>query len=1206
MTDALRAERAPMASGRWHGWVSAGLLVLAAYVPLLAARPGRMVADTKLYLYLDPGRLIESARWTWDSSQFGGGVPHQIVAYLWPQGPWYWLFDHLGTPDWVAHRLWVGTLFAVGGLGVRWAAKHVGLALPAATIAALAYQASPYVLPYASRTSAMLLPWAALGWIVGHSSRGLVTGRRWRHAAAIALIVASCGAVNATALLMVVPAPVLVIVDDVLRRTTSWRTAAGFASRVALLCTATSLWWVEMVRLQGIHGADLLQYSESLEATSLTTSSTEVLRGMGYWLFYVRDAFAFTTTASETFMTSPWVIAAGMALLCLSLAGLAVVRWEYRRLAALLLFAGTLLAVGAHPIDDPALIMRPLAENSRSTLSLALRSSARAVPLVVFALSLGLAALVTVVSRRMAAGRSSGRSRRIAGGIPIALAVVLIAVANPALADTSVVDPALERDQQPPAAWTDAAAFLDATGTEARVLQLPGAEFGAFDWGYTVDPPLPGLTSKPLITRDLLPLGSAALLDLAYSLDDRAQAGTLEASSVAPVARVLGVDVIWLPGDLSFERFRNPWPATVMQLLEGAPDIEAAGDFGAAGPAMPSVPMLDERMYSTSSPESVAVAPVELFRVLDAVQVARTATRVVVIAGSGDGVIDAAAAGLIHGDEALVYAGHLADGSIVPVGDVALVIITDSNRDRAHHWRSSQDVTGFTERGGPSGDLLGDDGEDPPLPVFGSSPDPEQQTVTLLDRGLDVRATAYGEPFAYRPEHRPAMAVDGSATTSWIVGERGDPVGEAIRVSSTDGYLSLVQPQDPAATRTISAVIITEDGQPPRTVELGAASMLPPGQRIDLAGRGPVTGEIAGVAARPAGSDSGPTGVGFAELGVPAAAEWVRMPRLPDVGVDDVPVAIVLTRLRVDPLNRWREDPEAQLRRIIEVRGGRLDLTATLRLSARAADRVLAQVTGIDGASADSRLHGDPRAIGAAAVDGRLDTAWTTPFASVIGSSVTADIIAPVTTLSLVQRTGERYSTITGLSIADRNGIVQVEVPPPDADGRSTIVLPREMTGRRLSLTIDAIDERRTVDRRYGELVVLPASIAEIESPSLRGATTVPPKGGCRRDLVSIDGVPVGLEVTAADLAALAEGEAVDVSTCDALVLDDGEHRVESALGSDTGIDVDRVMMSTGRPRDAEDEGNTSMPVQVTGTSTARTLEVPACPTGCWLVWGEG
>ena len=103
-------------------------------------------------------------------------------------------------------------------------------------------------------------------------------------------------------------------------------------------------------------------------------------------------------------------------------------------------------------------------------------------------------------------------------------ALIVVAIVNlPSLWTGAFVDPALERDESPPAAWTDAAADLDSIGDTGRVLQLPGAEFGAFRWGYTVDQPLPGLTDKPLITRDLLPLGSAGAMDLLYALDDRIQ-----------------------------------------------------------------------------------------------------------------------------------------------------------------------------------------------------------------------------------------------------------------------------------------------------------------------------------------------------------------------------------------------------------------------------------------------------------------------------------------------------------------------------------------------------------------------------------------------------------------------------------------------------------------------------------------------------------
>ena len=54
----------------------------------------------------------------------------------------------------------------------------------------------------------MLLPWAGVGWLVGLAVRA-ATRTRWRDAALFALVVLTIGAVNATALLLVAPAPVL-------------------------------------------------------------------------------------------------------------------------------------------------------------------------------------------------------------------------------------------------------------------------------------------------------------------------------------------------------------------------------------------------------------------------------------------------------------------------------------------------------------------------------------------------------------------------------------------------------------------------------------------------------------------------------------------------------------------------------------------------------------------------------------------------------------------------------------------------------------------------------------------------------------------------------------------------------------------------------------------------------------------------------------
>src|SRR5690606_5154006 len=248
-------------SMRWLERRSWAVLVALAYVPALLSGRGRMPADSKLYLYLDPGRFLGDAAASFDPRQFAGWVPHQHVAYLWPAGPWFWLFEALGVPDWVAHRLWIGTLLAAAGLGVRWCARTLGLTPAAALAAAFVYQLSPYLLPCVSRTSVMLLPWAGLGWIVGLTVRATRRAdtesrlARWLDPAALALVVLTVGAVNATALAMIVPAPVLWLVHAMWLGDVRWRPALGVAARTALLSAGVSVWWIAMLMIQGRYGA---------------------------------------------------------------------------------------------------------------------------------------------------------------------------------------------------------------------------------------------------------------------------------------------------------------------------------------------------------------------------------------------------------------------------------------------------------------------------------------------------------------------------------------------------------------------------------------------------------------------------------------------------------------------------------------------------------------------------------------------------------------------------------------------------------------------------------------------------------------------------------------------------------------------------------------------------------------------------------------
>ena len=162
-----------------------------------------------------------------------------------------------------------------------------------------------------------------------------------------------------------------------------------------------------MLVIQGRRGADVLAYSESLESVSFTSTATEVLRGLGYWLFYIRDAFGATTSSSLDHLSSVKIIVAGIGLLALCLLGLVVTGWQHRRYAALLVACGTVLGVGVHPIDDPSPLMSGLLGDGEGGLALALRSSTRAVPVLLLGLALSAAALrVGVSDRHVPAARS--------------------------------------------------------------------------------------------------------------------------------------------------------------------------------------------------------------------------------------------------------------------------------------------------------------------------------------------------------------------------------------------------------------------------------------------------------------------------------------------------------------------------------------------------------------------------------------------------------------------------------------------------------------------------------------------------------------------------------------------------------------------------------------------------------------------------------
>ena len=374
------------------------LLALVAYVPLLLTSPGEVGADTKTYLYLDPGRLLSRAAYMWDTNIGFGTITHQNIGYLWPMGPYYWLMQTLGVPDWVAQRLWLGSILFLAGWGVRFMLKELRWAGPGLTVAAFAYAFSPYVLDYGARISVILLPFAGLPWLIGAASKSLRQGG-WRWPSVFALITLTVGGVNATSLLLVMVAPVLWFAHATfISKEVTFKRAMAAGGRITFLTLITSLWWIIGLSLQGTYGIPILRYTESYFTVAGAALSTELLRGLGYWFFYGRDALGVWTKSSQAMVESTWLLAVSYLLPILAFASGVLGRFRHRGYFALVTVIGLVLAVGTHPWDNPSPYGAAFKAASRTDAGLAFRSTPRAVPLIALGLAVFLGAAIAAVS----------------------------------------------------------------------------------------------------------------------------------------------------------------------------------------------------------------------------------------------------------------------------------------------------------------------------------------------------------------------------------------------------------------------------------------------------------------------------------------------------------------------------------------------------------------------------------------------------------------------------------------------------------------------------------------------------------------------------------------------------------------------------------------------------------------------------------------
>ena len=1221
-------------------------LGLVAYLPLLLTQPGKVNADTKQLLYLNPGRLLRNAPFMWDATTGMGTVTHQNIGYLFPTGPFFWLGESLGLPDWVTQRLWMGTLLFLAGAGMLFLARTIGIkSNSAAVISALAYQLSPYSLGYITGASVILLPWVGLPVLLALMIRATRQGG-WRHPALIALVVTSVGAVNASSLLYVAIALALWLPCAV------WATkeltlgrAAGVVLRVGTLVGVTQLWWLIALLVDGRYGLPILRTTETIEHVSTSSSAPEILRGLGYWFFYGGDNGGLWLDFSQRYQERLIPLGISLMLPLLALFVATILRWKYRVYLALLMFVGTVLAVGAFPYRHPSPLGTAFKDAAAtSDFVLSLRNTQRAVPLVALVAALFIGAGLSALSTK----------KPRLGFLACALVGVIIVANISPLWTGDLVSKRFHRPEQIPNYWDDATKLLGEKGDSTRILEVPGSDFAAYRWGHTLDPITSGLTDRPVVSRELVPMGSPGTVSLLSALDRRMQEGSLDANGIGPVARLISAGDILARFDLEYERYRTPRPWLAWALFSPAlPGLDSPIAFGPVDPpnrAVASLPLIDEITLATE-PGAANPPPLAVIPVSDPLPIvhSRDVDRMQLLDGDGEGIVDAAESGLLDPDAALVYAGSIKNNSqlkkLVAEGDDD-IIITDSNRRRAKRWLGLRENGGYTEYIGEV--PLRVDPTDARIPLF-KNETASTQTVVVPKGAVRARASSYGDPIRYAPHARPSLAIDQNPDTAWTTGAFSSVIGERILLSLDkkvrSDHITLLQPQG-GRDRYITRVRLTFDDQHQLDVDLGEESYLAPGQRVEFPEMtfSDLSVEILSDGLDPNSDYSGLDGVGFSEISIGGFKGSIdEITRLPEQLSKTVPndlqrrMAIAISRQRADPREPVLKDTEEQMTRSFTLASSRaFGLSGQARISAYTSDSTIDGLVGTSTysqgaltANSSARLSGEVRARSSAAIDGDLTTHWSPGFLGQAGhwAKYTFATEQTIDRLDLQVVRDGRHSVPTRLHLEGSNGETR-DVNLPSLTGPiSKINVPTPMsvnfpaiTSNELTITVSEVEPSTTTDWYTRGQIEMPFAIAEFGIPGIQLAQAPQQFAPiCRENLITLDGKPLSVRIEGTSDEAL-NRDALRIVPCgpEALVLESGEHEIRTQPGKLSGIDIDRLVLTSAKGGGAAsiESWSSSHPTSkaenvptlkvTTNSQTKRSVTItPGSTKPFWLVLGE-
>jgi arabinofuranan 3-O-arabinosyltransferase len=1183
-----------------NNWLSPpAVLAIVAYIPNLLDSPGKLAADNKLYLFLDPLRFLRQVAFMWDPSGGLGTVTFQHVGYLLPLGPFYSFFYVIHVPAWVAQRIWTGSLLYFAGLGVYYFLKNLAYTNTTSFIASISYMLSPYSLQYLNRISDILLPYSALGWMMGLTLKA-TRSASWRYPLAFAVIVAIIGGTNGSSLIYAGAGPLSFLIYTIISKKSEIALCIKAFIRIAILSFLVSIWWLVALLIDSHWGINILKFTETVPAVASTSTASETIRGLGYWFYYGTNAQGPWATSSVGYQEHIWLIFISFLIPTLSIVAASLLRFIYRGYFIILLTIGLIAAVGTYPFYSPSIwgyLLRYFM--LYTTPGFALRSTDRATPLVILSLAvfLGIGAQFLVTRLRPAFSRTV-----------IPLLSILIVLNYPSLFDGQLITPQYEMPSSLPGYYYKAASYLQARGNSTRYMVIPGADTATYRWGTTVDPIFPGLTSRPSTERQQLPEGTYPSIDLMDAFDDQFQEDTVDPASIAPVARLMSVGDIVVQSELTYEVYNLPDPRVLWSELKPTPrQLFKPKAFGTPVANLPSPGehvVLGEQTLPGYS-KLPWPAPLEDFKVSDPRPLIRpeAATSDLIIDGGGSGIIEAGATDLLNNSPTVFYSGTL--DTMNPsqraqiLNPTSTLVLTDTNRKQARRWAGTivdtlGEIETASQRPNPS------DYSNAPLDLFpnaGSS----AQTYTILQGVKSVSASVYGNQVTYQVGERPALALDNNSDTAWQYSPLAYPPGQYWEVKFltpvTTNKITVSQLTQGNPTYYISKIRLVLNTHTGYNYALNKSSLQPSGQTLYFPEKTFSGLKIIVMALKKTGNTGGTDNVGFSEVNVNgiSAVEVVKTPSdlMESLGASNLShrLVILLSRFRVG--NQLGEDqPESTIIRDVYLPTARsFFVSGTATLSDQAPDETIDSVLGLPGsdgtgyvARSSGRAPGVAFSRASSAFDDNLNTAWEpgSGYTQQIGSWIELDAPKPVSFnyLNLVLANDREHSIPTQIEVSSEEGIRLVNLPKIHQTNKvSSYVRVRvnfaTLVGKRIRITIKAIKPTNATTAPNNPYFTLPISIIEAGIPGVTLPalpTNLPDK--CYNNLIAYNGVPsssqmasgipIPVRITGTTLNAQNELEMHFISCHkEPVELQAGDNLIDTSNGSITGWDINTINLDS-------------------------------------------